>query len=240
MSPLSGVISEAWQLYRRFAAHFLVIAFVISLGAAIVSGVLAQFAGIAGVSIGLLIRYIALCLIQAALVKAVQDVQDGRVDLDFGQTVSAAVPFILPVAVASFLAGIGIAIGLALIIVPGLVLLTFWALIVPSIVIGGSGPLGAFGRSWRTVRGYAWRVFGTYVLVFLIYIAVNVVIGLILLVLPRALRDALGGLVVDTVFLPFLALVVTLIYFRLSRAHGEAAAAAPGSGGTDPGYAQPA
>ena len=29
MSPLTGVLSEAWDLYRRFAAHFLLIAFVI-------------------------------------------------------------------------------------------------------------------------------------------------------------------------------------------------------------------
>jgi hypothetical protein len=170
----------------------------------------------------------------------VQDVQDGRVDLDFGQTLSAVGPFVLPVVVASFLAAIGIWIGLVLIIVPGLILLTFWSLIVPSIVIGGSGPIGAFSRSWRTVRGHAWRVFGTYVLVFLIYIAVSIVIGLILLVLPFWLRDSLGSLIAGTVLLPFVALVVTLIYFRLSRAHGEAAAAAPGGGGTDPGYAQPA
>lgn len=240
MSPLSGVMSEAWQLYRRFAAHFLLIAFVISLVAAVIEGLLTGVAGTVGLSFSLLIRYIALCLIQAALVKAVQDVQDGRVDLDFGQTLSAAAPFILPVAVASFLAAIGITIGLALIIVPGLVLLTFWSLIVPSIVIGGAGPLHAFSRSWRTVRGHAWRVFGTLVLVYLIYVAVSIVIGLILLVLPLWLRDSLGSLVAGTLLLPFVALVLTLIYFRLSRAHGEAAEAAAPGGGADPGFAQPA
>lgn len=240
MSPLSGVISEAWDFYRRFAAHFLVIAFVISLVAAVIEGVLTGFAGDIGLSFALLIRYIALCLIQAALVKAVQDVQDGRVDLDFGQTLSAAVPFLLPVAVASFLAAIGITIGLALIIVPGLILLTFWSLIVPAIVIGGSGPLSAFSRSWRTVRGYAWRAFGTYVLVYLIYIAVSVVIGLILHGLRLWLRDSLGSLISGTLFLPFVALVLTLVYFRLSRAHGDAAEAPPGTGGAGPGFAHPA
>jgi hypothetical protein len=239
MNPLSGVISEAWALYRRFAAHFLVIAFVISLVAAVIEAVLAGPGGRIGLAFALLVRYVALCLVQAALVKAVQDVRDGRVDLDFGQTVSAVLPFVLPVAFASFLAAIGIWIGLILIIVPGLILLTFWSLIVPSIVIGGSGPLSAFSRSWRTVRGHAWRVFGNYVLVFLIYIAVSIVIGLILLALPLWLRDSLGSLIAGTLMLPFVALVVTLIYFRLSRAHGEEPVETS-AGGADPGFAQPA
>jgi len=29
MSPLTGVLTEAWDLYRRFAGHFLLISFVI-------------------------------------------------------------------------------------------------------------------------------------------------------------------------------------------------------------------
>ena len=60
---------------------------------------------------------------------------------------------------------------------PGLILLTFWCLIVPFIVIGGAGPIEAFGRSMRTVRGYAWNVFGTLVLVFLIYLAFIIVLA---------------------------------------------------------------
>ena len=80
----------------------------------------------------------------------------------FPQTVQAAVPYLLPVAAAGILAAIGITIGLVLIIVPGLILLTFWCLIVPFIVIGDAGPIDAFGKSMRTVRGYAWNVFGTW------------------------------------------------------------------------------
>ena len=113
-----------------------------------------------------------------------QDVRDGQVDLNLGETVSAVLPFLVTVITASILAGIGIAIGFVLIIVPGLILLTFWSLIVPSIVIGGEGVFGSFSKSWRTVRGYAWHVFGTYVLVFLILIVFDIVLGLILLPLP--------------------------------------------------------
>jgi hypothetical protein len=157
--------------------------------------------------------------VQASLIKAVQDVRDGRVDLDLGETVRAALPFILPVIGASILAGIGIAIGFILLIVPGLILLTYWCLIVPFIVLGGSGVFDSFGRSMRTVRGYAWRVFGTYVLVFLILIVVAIVLGFILLLLPLWLRSFLNSILSGTLIAPFLALVATLIYYRLTAAH---------------------
>src|ERR1700689_1416903 len=130
-------------------------------------------------------------------------------------------PFILPVAAASILAAIGIGIGFVLIIVPGLVLLTFWSLIIPFIVIGGAGGFDSFSRSWRTVRGYAWHVFGTYVLVFLILIVVDIVLGLILSALPALARDFLSSIVSGTLVAPFLALVVTLLYYRLTAAHGS-------------------
>ena len=123
-------------------------------------------------------------LLQAALVKAVQDVRDGRIDLDLRATLSAALPFVGAVAIASILAAIGIGIGFILIIVPGLILLTFWSLIVPEIVIGGSGALDSFSRSWRTVRGYGWNVFGTLVMVWIILIAVKSCCRLVLLALP--------------------------------------------------------
>ena len=218
MSPLTGVLREAGDLYRRFAGHFLLIAFVIYLITAVLVALL-SLAGIAGAVIGAIISFAATYVVQASLIKAVQDVRDGRVDLDLSQTVRAAGPYILPVIGASLLAGIGVTIGFVLLIVPGFILLTFWCLIVPFIVLGGSGVFQSFGNSWRTVRGYAWRVFGTYVLVFLILIAFAIVLGFILILLPLWLRTFVNNLVTGTLIAPFLALVATLIYYRLTAAH---------------------
>jgi hypothetical protein len=78
MNPLSGVLGEAWALYRRFARHLILISFAIYL--------------------------VGMFLLQAALVKAVQDVRDGRVDLDLRGTIQAASPYIGAVAIASILA----------------------------------------------------------------------------------------------------------------------------------------
>ena len=240
MSPLSGVLGEAWALYRRHAAHFILISLAIFLVIAVINALLHLALGSAGQIIGFIFSMFGTFLLQSALVKAVQDVRDGRVDLDLGQTISAALPFIGAVAIASILASIGIAIGLVLIIVPGLILLTFWSLIVPEIVIGGSGAFESFGRSWRTVRGYAWNVFGVYILVFLMLIVGGIILSLILSPLPRFWSSFLSNLVSDTLVAPFIAAVITLIYYRLTTAHGgqpePGAATMPGGYGQ---YGQP-
>jgi len=219
MSPLTGVLREAWATYRAYAGHFLLIAFVLYLIAAIIGALLTFAAGNVGAGVGSVVNLFFMFLLQAALVKAVQDVRDGRVDLDLRGTLSAALPYVLPVAAASILAATGIFIGFVLIIVPGLILLTFWSLIVPCIVLGGASPLESFRQSWRTVRGFAWHVFGTYVLVFLIYIVVQIVLSLIFHVLPGSGRSFIADVVSGTLFTPFIAIVVTLIYYRLTAAH---------------------
>src|ERR1700761_453097 len=239
MSPLTGVLRESWAMYRRFAAHFLLIAFTFYLVSAVI-GALLSLAGVGGGLAAGIINLFFMFLLQAALVKAVQDVRDGRVDLTFSETVRAALPFLLPVAGAGILAAIGITIGFILIIVPGLILLTFWSLIVPSIVLGGSPAMGSFGASWRTVRGFAWNVFGTYVLVWLIYLVFDVVLGLILAVLPNWLTGFISGIVAGTLVAPFIAIVVTLIWYRLTAAHQGGTPAGYGApGNPEPGYPPP-
>ena len=184
MNPLSGVLSEAWALYRAHFGHLITIAFVLYVVIAIVQAVLVGLLGGLGVVLGAIVGIIAAFLLQAALVKAVEDVHDGRADLSLGGTLQAARPAIWRVAGASILAGIGIAIGLALLIVPGLILLTIWCLIVPVIVLEGAGVGASFGRSRQLVRGHGGPVFGTIILVFLLLIVVDLVIA------PRVGRAA--------------------------------------------------
>jgi hypothetical protein len=215
MNPLSGVLSEAWGMYKTYAKHLLAIAFAIYLVAAIIVALL-SLAGTVGAFLGYLVSIIAAFLLQATLVKAVQDVRDGRVDMSIGETVSAATPYLGAVAVASVLAGIAIEIGLALVIVPGLYLMTIWAVIVPVIVIERSGVFAAFTRSRELVRGRAWHVFATIVLVYVILILVSIVLAAIFTALPRVLGSGLSQVIAGTLVAPFLALVVTLVYYRLS------------------------
>ncbi len=235
MNPLSGVLDEAWRMYKAHAKHLLAIAFIIYLIAAVIAALLALAGGTIGIVLGSLVEIIAAFVLQATLIKAVQDVRDGRVDLSIGDTVRAATPYIAPVAGASVLAGIAIAIGLFLIIVPGLFLITIWAVIVPVIVLERSGALASFGRSQQLVRGRGWHVFATLVLVYVILLVVNLVLGLIFSALPHALSNGLSSIISGTLIAPFLAVVVTLVYYRLS---GDSQAPPPPAGEGYGGYQQ--
>jgi hypothetical protein len=234
MNPLSGVFSEAWVMYKTFAKHLLTIAFVIYVVAAIVVALL-SLAGRFGLLLGLLVVLIAGYVLQATLVKAVQDVRDGRADLSISETISAVTPSLWAVIGASILASLGIWIGLWLIIAPGLYLMTIWAVIVPVIVIERSGVLASFTRSREMVRGHGWHVFGTLVLVIVIQIVVELLLSLIFSALPHVLGDGLSSVISGTLISPFVALVVTLVYYRLLGVSQQAPAGAP-YGGYQQGY----
>src|SRR5579859_5554253 len=232
MNPLSGVLDEAWRMYKAHAKHLLAIAFVIYVVAAIITAVLALAGGTIGILLGSFVSVVAAFLLQATLVKAVQDVRDGRADLSIRETVNEATPYIWSVALASIMAGIAITIGLLLIIVPGLYLITIWAVIVPVIVIERSGVMASFGRSHDLVRGRAWHVFWTLVLTWIILFVVQIILGVIFSFTPHAVRGGLASVISGTLVAPFIALVVTLIYYRLSSTM------VPAGGGPYGGYQQ--
>jgi hypothetical protein len=229
MSPLTGVINDSWQLYKAHARHLLTIAFLVYLIAAIVSGLVQLVGGYFGLLLGVLVTLAAVFVVQATLVKAVQDVRDGREDLSVGETFSAAAPFLRSVAGASILASILVTVGLNILIIPGVILITIWCLIIPVIVLEGVGALESFRRSQQLVRDNFWNVLGTLVLVFITLYAVYAVLGLILGVLPVFASAFLSTLIAGTLVSPFIALVVTESYFRLSAvtAGGPAPAGGP-------------
>jgi uncharacterized membrane protein len=215
-------------MYKAHARHLLTIAFVIYVVAAAIETLLGLL-GIIGLLLAFVVSLVAAFLLQAALVKAVEDVRDGRVDLSFSETVQAARPAVGRVAITSIVAVLGIVIGLFLLVAPGLYLLTIWCLVVPVVVLEGKGTMEALERSRQLVRGHGWQVFGTLVLAFLVVLVTNVVIALILSGLPTAATNFISEIVSGTLTAPFLALVLTLGYFRLLAVESGSAGEAPPS-----------
>jgi uncharacterized membrane protein len=213
-------------MYKAHARHLITIAFVVYVVAAAIETLLGLL-GIIGVLLAIVVSLVAVFLLQAALVKAVEDVRDGRVDLSFSETLQAARPAVGRVALTSIVAGLGIFIGFVLLIVPGLFLLTIWCLVVPVVVLEGKGTMEALQRSRELVRGHEWQVFGTLILAFLAVFVTSVIISIILAALPMAARNFISEIVSGTLTAPFLALVLTLGYFRLLAAEGGSAGEPP-------------
>jgi hypothetical protein len=213
------VIGEAFETYRSHAGPLLIGALLVIGIAGIIEGLLSVsgsvILGILGAFIGLAAGF----LYTGYVVKLVQDVRDGRRDFTVGELFSHATPYLGTLILAGILAGIAIAIGFVLIIVPGLILLTIWAVISPSIVVEDKGVLESFGRSRELVRGHGWQVFGAIVLTFLIIIVVGIVASLI----GAAIGDA--GVVIlrtigNVITAPVWALVSSILFFELGGGVG--------------------
>ena len=82
-----------------------------------------------------------------------------------------------------------------LLIVPGLVLLTWWVLVPAVVVVEDSKPVASLGRSKELVRGYGWEVFGIIVLTFVLQIVVGFLLGLVLAPLDDAVAALISNLV---------------------------------------------
>ena len=89
------------------------------------------------------------------------------------------------------------------------------------------GVFAAFGRSRELVRGHGWPVFGTLiVLAWLIAIGVGIVAGIIVAAAGGGdVVTAIVNWLVGALTLPFTALVISVLYFRLKAARSEAAPA---------------
>ena len=218
MSPTSGVIGEAWDMFKAHWRHLVPIALVVYVAVALISIVLVALLTWVGAILSAIISLIALFWVQGALVRAVDDIRDGRADLSMGETFERVRPQLPAIIVGGLLAGLGIALGLVLLIVPGLILLTLWILVIPVIVLEGRSAGESFGRSRELVRGYGWNVFGVIVLTILLVIAFNIVLSIVLSPVSDWLQSFVSNIVVGTVVTPFVVVTWTTLYYRLRAA----------------------
>jgi hypothetical protein len=227
VSPTQGVIGEAWEIYKSHWRHLLTFSFVVYVGVSLIGAALAAALTWVGAILAFFISLVALFWLQAALVKAVEDVRDGRADLSLSETFAAAQPRLGSVIVGGLLAGIGIVVGLVLLIVPGLVLMTWWAVIIPVIVLEHRSAGESFTRSRELVRGYGWGVFGVILLALLLLVGASIVLSIILSPLADWLQGFISQIVTGTLTAPFIAVFLTVLYFRLRQVKEAAASAEP-------------
>jgi hypothetical protein len=213
---VTGLLGAAWAMYLAHGRHLLRISFAVFAGTAVGSLLLTLLLGDFGTLVGFGLSVLAAFWVQAALVTAVADVRDGRADLSFKRTFEQAWPRVYTIMAVVVIEAVAVLIGIVLLIVPALVLLTWWAVVVPVVVLEGAGVFAAFGRSRELVSGRGWSVFVVVVVLFAVELA-------------GALAGVGGGLLIgvaaSTLLTPYSALVTTLLYYRL-RGGAEAAPAA--------------
>jgi hypothetical protein len=222
---VGDILNQAFDLYRAHWKHLMSVALAFYLVAGTITLVLTILLGVWGAFAGALILLIGIFWLTGALIEAVADIRDGRADLSLSETFGRVWPRVWPLLGASILAGLGIAAGLVLLIVPGLILFTWWALIPAAVVLESRGVFEAFGRSRALVRGNGWSVFGILIITYLLASVISGVIQTFFLALPDYASQYAGNVLGGTIVAPFSALAITLLYFRLSA---EPVSAEPG------------
>ena len=87
---------------------------------------------------------------------------------------------------------------------PGLILLTWWALIPPAIVLEHKDVFDSFGRSRELVRGNGWSVFGILIITYLLTSVISGVIRAIFIPLPDYLGSYIGDVIGGSIVAPLL------------------------------------
>ncbi len=170
---IGSVISRTFSIYADQASVLLPAAAVVFVVVGVISALLVVIAPVLAI-LAFIVILVGTTLFTGMVVELVADVQDGRRDATVGQLLNAATPVLGQLILVGILAGIGIAIGFVLIIVPGLILITIWSVAAPVVVLENPGGLKALGRSRELVKGNGWQVFGVIVV---LVIGVSIVSG---------------------------------------------------------------
>jgi hypothetical protein len=230
------VFSRIFELYTSQASVYLPAALILYLPLAIVSG--AIFTGTGGLLVVLLVialGFVTGFIYQGLVVRSVQDLQDGERDLTVGELFRSVVPVLGSLILVGIVGGIAEGIGFLLLIIPGVILVTIWAVVAPAIVIENRS-FDAFGRSYELTRGNFWQVLAVIVVLFIIQFIIQRIFGAIGSgisdsLVPYAIFTLIGSVIIA----PLSALASAVMYFELVGLKGQQpVAAAPGAPGSAP------
>jgi hypothetical protein len=215
------IISETFSIYGQNLGALLGSAIVVFVIVGLVSGLL-QTGGLILILLGAIVQLAGYALYTGFVVELVSDVRDGRRDSTVSDLFEAARPAILPLIGFGILFGIAAGIGFFLFIIPGLFLVTIWAVGAPAIVVEDTGAIGAFGRSRELVRGNGWNVLGVLLVVFLIVVGIGIVLGIIATPIGNG-ATIVASIISNVLTAPIYAITASVLFFDLGGTSSAAA-----------------
>ena len=235
------VFSRIFELYTSQAGVYLPAALILYLPFALISG--AVLTGTTGLFVILLLAALSFVIVfiyQGIVVRSVEDLQDGQRDLAIGELFRSVLPVLGSLILVGVVGGIAVTVGFFLLIIPGVILATIWAVIAPAVVIERRG-FDAFGRSYELTRGNFWQVLGVIVVLFIVLFVIQRIFAAI----GGGISDsfvtyAIFTLISNVIVAPLSALAAAVMYFELRGLQQAAPAAAAPATGTPPAPAAPA
>jgi hypothetical protein len=215
-----GVLGEAWRLYLLFFWRSLLIAapifavFVIP-GAAVDSLHDTSWTVFFASLLVTLFTSYGDFLVEGVLAEDIRDERGGLPPPGTLELVRRIRPHLLTLLLATLVYSACFTAGLALLVVPGLIVLVYWSVIVPVIVLEGHGMRDAFRRSYRLVRGHFWPVLGILAIILVGSGLLETGFDNLLFWMPEFYASWLGHLIVSALTAPFAAHALAVIYYRL-------------------------
>jgi hypothetical protein len=203
----SSVVERIWSLYRAEARVLLPVA-------AVLFGIQLVIALLLPIGLALILSvlfWVLSLLYQGFVVELVAQSRAGASTASAGDLLRAVTPALGPLLLISILFAVGVIVGFVLIIVPGLVLITFWCVVE---VLERRGVFGSFRRSRDLVRGNGWNVFAVIVIVYVAVLAVSLLSSIVTAPLGHVGRDIVQW-AVNVAVTPVLALSASVLYFEL-------------------------
>jgi hypothetical protein len=221
-----AAFSKVFDLYGTYAGPLLVWAVVFEAIVAFVFAVLKTGTG-SGASGALIAAPLAIALgviggalLTGAYIVGLHEAETTGTFPPFGEVWPRVKGHLGALIVTSFIAGIGIFFGFVLLIVPGLVLLTWWAVISPVVMLEDRSGTDALGRSRELVRGEGWTVFGLLIVVGIVSAIaggiINAIVGGVLGGADSFLGVFGSEFVSGTVTAPISALLAVVMYEALN------------------------
>lgn len=163
-------------------------------------------------------------MLQAAVV-TVTVASLNRGHSSIGEAVGTALRAFIPLFIVSILMSIGLTIGFILLIIPGLILLTVWAVVVPALVAERAGIFGCFSRSAELTSGWRWKIFALFLIGYVVMTVIGIIMGLLTLSATAVgtigvdgglnISGVLTGVIVNTFLSILWAVAVSVLYVHL-------------------------
>jgi hypothetical protein len=213
------VDKQTQALYKRLFSRSVLVAGIVFGLANLVDPALATGGSVRLVLalLALPITFVGYALVEGALVQVVRDLhEDGDRRSSLAETFSVALARFKPLASVSLRTGFGVLLGCLLLIVPGLLLLTRWAVAIPVVMLEGLPAPDAMRRSQELVRGNGRAVFT-------VVLSIGFVTGIVNLLFSALARGHgfpavwLAGTVSAALTVPYAAHAMTVLYYRLTE-----------------------
>ncbi len=128
--------------------------------------------------VNVVVSLLSSCLLQAAVIHGTFADLNGRRS-SLGESLGTGLRFVLPVLGAGIVGGVCVALGIVLLIVPGVLIGLAWIVAIPVIVVERTGVFGSFARSAALTRNHRGSIFGLFVVYWLVLTVLAALVGVL-------------------------------------------------------------